>query len=103
MKFFDTSVQQLVNDTKLDKDGTPISADEVNLEELNKYFESLGFDMTIPITQEVSDALSVLNKLVLDTDSLVSVRTSKQSPPTRKLIQSRMLYIKCFFLYIFYQ
>ena len=79
LKFFDASVQQVINDTKVDKDGTPISADEVDLEESNKYFKSLGFDMTISIPESFSATPSVLDKVVLDTDSLASFGTSKQS------------------------
>lgn len=79
LKFFNASVQKLINDTKLDKDSTPISAEEVDLEESNKYFESLGFDITISIPESFSATPSVLNKVVLDTDSLTSFGTSKQS------------------------
>ena len=70
LKFFDADTQNLILETKTDTNGRPISIDDTNLEESNKAFELMGFDMSIiPETIQPSPS-TILPKIQFDQDSV---------------------------------
>ena len=79
LKFFDVDTQTSILETKTDVNGRPISIDDSNLEESNKAFENMGFDMSIvPETIQPSSS-TILPKIQLDQDSVSTFASANKS------------------------
>ena len=82
LKFFDVETQTSILETKLDKDGRPISVDEIDFDESNAMFEKIGFNMSITPEVKVPTSSTIMNKVQLDQDSVSTFASTNKSVNT---------------------